>query len=137
MMILWLVDGDDGNFVAFEDDNHPDIPIDQDALENKEGACQADHSIFNSYEKLLKLQSNLLGLERFSREEKVQIELLQLLRDLNCPLKAFTLVLNWAAKSNARSGCRDGRARACVKPRSPISLNFRARFFECRALARV
>jgi hypothetical protein len=102
MMILWLVDGDDGNFVAFEDDNHPDISIDQDALENKEGARQADHSIFNSYEKLLKLQSNLLGLERFSREEKVQIELLQLqlLRDLKAPLKAFSVILNWAAKSN-------------------------------------
>ncbi len=39
-------------------------------------------------EKLFKLRSNPLGLERFSREEKVQIELLQLLRDLNCPLKS-------------------------------------------------
>ena len=50
--------------------------------------------------KLFKLRANPLGLARFSREERVQIELLQLLRDLNCPLKAFTLVLKWAAKSN-------------------------------------
>jgi hypothetical protein len=48
------------------------------------------------------LRSNPLGLERFSREEKVQIELLQLLKDLKVPLKAFSLTLNWAAKSNER-----------------------------------
>jgi hypothetical protein len=52
------------------------------------------------YEKLFKLQSNLFGLERFSWEAKVQNELLQLLPDQNCPLKAFTQVLNWVAKSN-------------------------------------
>jgi hypothetical protein len=72
----FVVDGDDDNFVAFGD-NHPNVPIDQDALGNEEeDECQADHSVFNSYEKLLKLQSDSLGLERFSREEKVQIELL-------------------------------------------------------------
>ena len=71
----FVVDGDDHHFVAFED-NDPDVPIDQDALENEEDKCEADHSVFNSYEKLLKLQSNPLGLERFSREKKVQIELL-------------------------------------------------------------
>jgi hypothetical protein len=95
----FVVDGDD-NFVAFED-NHPDVPVDHDVLENEEDKCQADHSVFDSYEKLLKLRSNPLGLERFSREERVQIELLQLLRDLKAPLKAFSVVLNWAAKSNA------------------------------------
>ena len=36
---------------------------------------------------------------------------MQLLRDLNCPQKAFILVLNWAAKSNAsghvfQEGCQ-------------------------------
>ncbi len=60
---------------------------------------------------MFKLRSNPLGLERVSREEKVQIELLQLLQDLNCPLKAFTLVLNWTAKLNAnghvlQEGCQ-------------------------------
>ncbi len=112
----FVVDGDDDNFVALED-NHRNIPIDQDAFENEGDKCQADHSVFHSYEKLLKLRSNPLGLERFSREEKVQIELLQLLRDLNAPLKAFSViellrdlnaplkafsvVLKWSAKSNA------------------------------------
>ena len=38
------------------------------------------------------LRSNPLGLERFSREEKVQIELLELLRELKAPLKAFSLL---------------------------------------------
>ena len=39
-----------------------------------------------------------------SPEKKVQIELLDLLRKLRIPLKAFTVILKWAAKSNA-SGC--------------------------------
>ena len=60
----FVVNGDDDNFVAFED-NDPVVPIDQDALENEEDKCQADHSVLNSYGILLKLQSNPLGLERF------------------------------------------------------------------------
>ena len=60
----FVVDGDDDNFIAFEE-NDPDIPIDQDLLENEEDECQAVHSVFNSNEKLLKLRSNPLGLERF------------------------------------------------------------------------
>lgn len=73
-----------------------------------------DHSVLDLYLKLFKLQANPLCLELFSLEEKVQIQLLQLLRDLNCPLKAFTLILNWAAKSNAsghvfRDGCQPTR----------------------------
>ena len=35
-----------------------------------------------------------------SREERVQIELLQLLKDLNCHVKALTIVMKWDAKSN-------------------------------------
>ncbi len=69
----FVVDGDDDDFVAFED-NHPDVSIDQDALNNGEEECQADHSVFNSYEKLLTLQSSPLGLEHFPQEDKVQIE---------------------------------------------------------------
>ncbi len=76
---------------------HPDI---QDVSESDEEECQSDYSVLGLYEKLFKLRSNLLGLERFYGEE-VQIELLQHLRDLDCSLKAFTLVLNWAAKSSA------------------------------------
>jgi hypothetical protein len=75
---------------------------DQDNSESDNEECQADHSVLNLLEKLFRLRSIPLGLERFSREDKVRIELLQLLRDLvNCPLKACTLVLNRAGKSNA------------------------------------
>jgi hypothetical protein len=95
-----------------DDDAYPNVHADdQDVSESDKEECQADHSVLDLYEELFKLRSNPFGLERFSREEKVQIELLQLLRDLNCPLKAFTLVLNWAAKSNAsghvfQEGCQ-------------------------------
>ena len=102
------------DFVGDDDAPHNVHVDDQDVSEKEEEECQADHSVFNLYEKMFKLRSNPLGLDRFSREEKVQIELLQLLRDLNCPLKAFTLVLNWAAKSNAnghvfQEGCQPTR----------------------------
>ena len=70
-----VVDDDDDFVPASFDDDHPDVPS-----EEEEG--HADHSVFELYEKLFKLRSNPLGLERFSLEEKVQIELLQLLRDL-------------------------------------------------------
>ena len=69
--------------------------------ESEEGP---DLSILNLFLKLFKLRMNPLGVARFSREERVQIELLQLLRDLNCPLKALTIVLKWDAESNG-SGC--------------------------------
>ena len=69
--------------------------------ESEEGP---DVSVLDLYLKLFKLRMNPLCVARFSREEGVQIELLQLLRDLNCPLKAFTLILKWDAESNG-SGC--------------------------------
>jgi hypothetical protein len=50
---------------------------------------------------MFKLQANQLGLLRFSPEEKVQIQLLDLIRKLHGHLKAFTVILKWAAKSNA------------------------------------
>jgi hypothetical protein len=65
-----VVDDDDDFVHSSFEDNHPDVPS-----EEEEG--HADHSVFDLYEKLFKLRSNPLGLERFSLEEKVQIELLQ------------------------------------------------------------
>ena len=41
-------------------------------------------------------------LDRFSGEEKVHIELLHLLKELKAPLKAFSGILNWAAKANGQ-----------------------------------
>ncbi|KAI2491351.1 transposition [Fragilaria crotonensis] len=116
----FVVDNDDASNYGRVDD--------QDVLESEEEKCQADHSVFDLYEKLFKLRSNPLGLERFSREEKVQIELLQLLRDLNCPLKAFTLVLNWAAKSNAsghvfQMGCQPTREKVMKNLNERYNMN--------------
>ena len=104
----------DDDFIV-DDDAYNYGHVDDRHVSRSEGEeCQADHSVFDLYEKMFKLRSNPLGLERFSREEKVQIELLQLLRDLTCLLKAFTLVLNWAAQSNAsghvfQMGCQPTR----------------------------
>ena len=84
---------DDNAVPEGNDADDQDIP----ETESEEGP---DLSVLDLYLKLFKLRANPLGLARFSCEERVQIELLQLLRDLNCPPKAFTLVLKWAAKSN-------------------------------------
>ena len=101
-----VVDEDDDEFVfdvdldnddAFGADINVDAEADVSEHTEEEGP---DGSVLDLYLKLFKLRSNPLGLERFSREEKVHIELLQLLRDLKCPLIAFSGVLKWAANAN-------------------------------------
>ena len=57
-----------------DDDSPTDTLLDEDGEPNK---C-----VFKLYEELRELRSNPLGLDRFSREEKVHIELLQLLNFL-------------------------------------------------------
>ena len=52
------------------------------------------------YDLLTTLGSDPLELARFSKEEKVHISLLQLLKDINAPLNAFTCFLTLAAKTN-------------------------------------
>ena len=60
-----------------------------------------DGIILDLCEEMQELRLNPLGLDRFSGEEKVHIELLHLLKDLKAPLKAFPGILNWAAKANS------------------------------------
>ncbi len=72
-----------------EEDHHVD----------EEGA--PDQCVLKLYEKLHELRLNPLGLDRFSREENVHIEVLHLLKELNAPLNAFTRILNWSAQANA------------------------------------
>ncbi len=82
------------------DEDFPDNIDVEGASESEREECQPDRRVLDLYEKLFSLRSNPFDLERFSYKEKVQIELLQLLRDLKAPLKAFAILLNWAAKSN-------------------------------------
>jgi hypothetical protein len=81
---------DDDNDVVLPFDDHNPNAFDDSASGSKEEEDQPDQSVLDLCEKLFLLQSNPLGLERFSREEKVQIELLELLRELKAPLKAFS-----------------------------------------------
>ena len=53
-----------------------------------------DGIIMDLYEEMQELQLNPLGLDRFSGEEKVHIELLHLLKEVKAPLKAFSGILN-------------------------------------------
>ncbi len=72
----------------------------QDISNKTEEEEGPDVSVLDLCLELFKLQANPLGLLRFSPEEKVQIELLDLPRKLHCPLKAFTVILKLAAKSH-------------------------------------
>jgi hypothetical protein len=113
----------DDDFVV-DDDGFPDDDADDQDV-SEEGP---DLSVLDLYLKLFQLRANPLGLARFSREEKVQIELLQLLRDLKCPLKAFTLVLKWAAKSNGsghtfREGCQPTREKVITNLYERYNMN--------------
>jgi hypothetical protein len=83
-------------------DDHDPNAVDDSASGSNEEEDQPNWSVLDLYEKLFLLQSNPLGLERVSCEEKVQIESLELFRDLKAPHKAFSLIRHWTAKSNAR-----------------------------------
>jgi hypothetical protein len=93
--------------VLMHDDGNDDFQVLDDALpcneeldndSNNEDA--PDGIILELYKEMQDLRSNPLGLDRFSCEEKVHIELLQVLKELKAPLKAFSRILNWAAKAN-------------------------------------
>jgi hypothetical protein len=99
-------------FDGFDDNdayNEPADPIGDD-----DGP---DKSVLESFEKLLLLCANPLDLEKFLQEEKVQIQLLQLLNELKAPLNAlFTAVLNWAAKAiDCGYFFKDGSQPSCDK----------------------
>ncbi len=57
-----------------------------------------DRHLLDLYQEMQYLQSNPLGIDRFSVEEKVHLELLNILKELRTPLRALSLILNWAAK---------------------------------------
>ncbi len=110
---------DNEDFVMFDN---------QDVSEETEEDKGPDVSVLDLCLKLFKLRANLLGLARFSLEEKVQIELLDLLRRLNCPLKAFTLIMKWAAKLNGsghmfRDGFQPSRKKVITKLYKRYSMN--------------
>ncbi len=61
-----------------------------------------DRHLLDLNQEMQDLQSNPLGLDKFSVEEKVHIELLIILKELRTLLRAFSLILNWAAKAYER-----------------------------------
>ena len=92
----------DDNTLSDGDAGNRDV---SNKTEEEEGP---DVSVLDLCLELFKLQANPLGLLHFSPKEKVHIELLDHLRKLHCPLKAFTIILKWAAKSNASYVFREG-----------------------------
>ena len=70
-------------FASF-DDPLPWSNKDADTSFDKEG--EPNKCVMKLYEALLEAQANPLGLDRFSSEEKVHIELLHLLNVLNAPM---------------------------------------------------
>ncbi|KAI2512006.1 hypothetical protein MHU86_2294 [Fragilaria crotonensis] len=120
---------DDDNFVMFDDNDDGDAG-NQDAFEKTEEEDEEgpDLGVLDLCLELFKLRANPLGLARFSQEEKVLIELLDLLRKLHCPLKAFTVILKWAAKSNAsghvfREGVQPTREKVIAKLYQRYNMN--------------
>ena len=115
------------NEIADDDDNFPSF---DDALPCEEEAADSNHNshlegtpdrhLLDLYQEMQDLQSNLLGLDRFSVEEKVHIELLNILKELRTPLRAFSLILNWAAKAYERGhifkmNCQPSREKVVQK----------------------
>jgi hypothetical protein len=91
---------DEDDFQLFDDN----IPRNETAhnYANNEGG--PDRCILELYKEIQELRANPLGLDRFSVEEKVHIELLHIMKSLNAPLKAFSHILNWAAAKANNNG---------------------------------
>ena len=94
--VLIHADNDEDDFQVFDDA----LPCDKEFDDDSNNEDTPDGIILQLYEEMQDLRSNPLGLDRFSCEEKVHIELLHLLKELKAPLKAFSCILNWAAKAN-------------------------------------
>ena len=91
---------------VFDDDASNDGNVDdKDSSESEEEECQADHSVFDLYEKMFKLQSNPLGLEQFSREEKVQIEFITTLKGSELSSKSIYPSTELGSKINSKWPC--------------------------------
>jgi hypothetical protein len=89
------------NFAPAFDGFDDDIDVDKEAADTFIPNSGPDKSVLELYEKLLLFCANPLDLDKFSQEEKVQIQLLHLLNELKAQLNnVFTAVLNWAAKAN-------------------------------------
>jgi len=98
-------DDDEEVVVDDDDDDNPNwdegFPSDNSTTDASfDHDEEANKCVLSLYKELRALRSNPLGLDRFSREEKVHIELLHLLKVLKAPLNAFTHILNWAAQAN-------------------------------------
>ena len=90
-------DHEDGGFASLDD---PLSWSDEDAdttTFDKEG--EPNKCVMNLYEELFEARANPLGLNRFSSKEKVHVELLHLLNELNAPMIAFSHILKWAAQA--------------------------------------
>ena len=57
-------------------------------------------NLLSVYDEVHSHRNNPMGLSLFSIEEKVQVELLSLLKKMRAPLSAFSDILKWAANSN-------------------------------------
>ena len=113
-----MADVDDDELCAFDDV----LPCEEAAADNNHSNHSEgvpDRHLLDLYQEMQELQSNPLGLDRFSVEEKVHIELLNVLKELRAPMKAFTHILNWAAKANNKglflSGLPTISGESCAK----------------------
>ncbi len=99
--VLIHADNDEDDFQVFDDA----IPCDKEFDDDSNNEDTPDGIILQLYEEMQDLQSNPLGLDRFSCEEKVHIELLHLLKDLKAPLKAFSCILIGQQRLTTRVMC--------------------------------
>ena len=89
----------DDNIDDFQVFDNP-LPCNQELDIDINYGVAPDGVIFELYKEMQELQSNPLDLNRFSCKEKVHIVLLQIMKEVEAPLKAFSCILNWAAKAN-------------------------------------
>ena len=86
------------NFTTTPLDNT--IPSQPEGTTECRSSGQADETLLAAYEQTtIASNDNGLSLSLFSREEQVQIDLLQTLNKLGAPMKAYEEVMRWATRS--------------------------------------
>ena len=66
-----------------------------------ESPTPIDQTLLQYYEAMIDQNTDHHGSERFDANEKIQVELLVILKKMKAPLEAFETILNWAAKASA------------------------------------
>ena len=91
---------DDGFMETYFSDDEEDENFQDDYMSTDPKGMASNISVMSAYDNMLFSSIDVYGLDRFSVEEKYQIDLIILLRKLKAPLIAHHIILKWARRAS-------------------------------------